>query len=86
MGVVIEFKPVYSIDAFSYKRYKEYLQSSEWKEKRLKVIERARGCCEECGADVGSHGEVHHEDYESLYKEAIDDLTYLCADCHEATR
>jgi len=85
MGVIIEFKPKRIIfDSLLDKRYKEYLQSSEWKEKRRLVIQRAEGCCEDCGKYVGNRGEVHHNDYDKLFEESVEDLRYKCADCHEA--
>jgi len=83
MGVVIEFKPRRVVfDSLMDRNYQKYLASPEWKEIRRELIERAEGCCEECGCYVGNHGEAHHTSYENLFQEDVDELRYLCAYCH----
>ena len=59
--------------------YHAYLLSPEWREKRKQVWRRARGCCEQCGAEGR---DVHHENYDRLGDENLDDLELLCGLCH----
>ncbi len=61
--------------------YDEYLQSPEWREKRLQVLERDGHTCQVCcisGRDV----EVHHLTYRSLGDEPLEDLITVCKACH----
>ncbi len=62
--------------------YHAYLQSDEWKELRREKILSVNFCCEECGTYVGFRGHVHHHTYENIFEEGLDDLTYMCEDCH----
>lgn len=65
-----------------YKDYKEYLQSKEWKTKRLKVLERANYICEICKTKKAY--QVHHKTYKRIYKEKLSDLIATCGICHQA--
>jgi len=83
MSKIVVFKRQKVIfDPLMEENYHAYLKSEEWKEKRRAVIQRAEGCCENCGSYIGNRGEVHHNTYERLFEEESDDLTYVCADCH----
>lgn len=62
--------------------YSDYLNSPEWKAKRKKVIERARGICEGCG--INATEEVHHLTYARAGREMLFDLVALCVECHHA--
>jgi hypothetical protein len=62
-------------------KYKLYLCSREWNEKVVKVIKRSKNLCERCKKNQGS--QTHHLTYIRLYKERLDDLAYLCSDCHQ---
>ncbi len=62
--------------------YREYINSDEWKALRKELIIRAEGCCELCGEYVGQRGEAHHDDYDNLFNETLEDLTYCCEECH----
>ena len=70
-------------DPLMSERYFEYLKSPEWRELRGEVIRRAEFRCEQCGLELGWRGEVHHKSYENLFREVLDDLEYLCPDCHQ---
>lgn len=60
--------------------YREkYLQSSYWKEKRKKVLERDRNLCI-CGERATY---VHHKTYDNLGQEPLSDLVALCKNCHD---
>lgn len=61
--------------------YLRYLQSPEWQEKRLQVLQRDKYRCVDCGAR--KRLEVHHTSYKRVFKEDLDDLITLCRACHE---
>lgn len=62
--------------------YSAYLKSPEWREKRMRVLDRASGICEGCG--VSAANEVHHLTYDRAGKEMLFDLVALCAECHHS--
>lgn len=73
-------------------KYYEYLQSKKWKKIRLKAAKRAHFICECCEKKCTDKKtlkgfQVHHMTYEHLYDELhhMDDLVFLCKDCHEKT-
>jgi len=61
--------------------YQRYLQSPEWQDKRLQVLQRDKYRCVDCGAR--KRLEVHHTSYARIFKEDLDDLITLCRACHE---
>lgn len=61
--------------------YYDYLQSPEWKARRLREIARAGGRCELCNSQGPFH--VHHRTYKRLGDEAPGDLVVLCPPCHQ---
>jgi len=61
--------------------YRRYLESDEWRAVRSGALERARHRCARCGSTDDLH--VHHVSYTRLGYERPDDLTVLCAACHE---
>jgi len=61
--------------------YKEYLQSEEWANKRIIVIEREWWRCKCCNSRKNLN--VHHRTYETIHTDQeINDLTLLCWKCH----
>lgn len=81
--VVVEFKKRQVIfDPLMSSRYKDYLESPEWKALRAEKIASVGGNCEICGEHIGNRGECHHNTYERLYREDLNDLTYCCPDEH----
>lgn len=73
-------------------KYYDYLQSKKWQKIRFKVAKRAKfkcECCEKkCTDKKTLKGfQVHHMTYENLYdeKKHMEDLVFLCKDCHEKT-
>jgi hypothetical protein len=63
-------------------RYREYLQTPEWRRTRAAALQRAGHCC---SLDV-THTEgleVHHRTYARLGNELATDLTVLCRPCHQ---
>ena len=61
-------------------KYHEYIESAEWRRKRLAAIRKAKGCCATCGATEDL--QVHHLHYKSLGREKLRDLQVLCVSCH----
>jgi hypothetical protein len=63
-------------------QYREYLQTSEWRERADAVKARFGGRCALCNGTDWL--EAHHRTYERVFHELPEDLTALCADCHRA--
>ncbi len=62
------------------KEYDKYLAGPVWKEKRERVLIRAKRVCEGCG--IAAAEEVHHLNYKRIFNEMLFDLVAVCADCH----
>jgi hypothetical protein len=60
-------------------KYQCYLASREWALLKQAVKARSGGRCERCGAP-GT--QVHHQTYERLYAERLEDLLHVCGPCH----
>lgn len=61
--------------------YTEYLQTPEWDVTRKKALKAAGYRCTLCNAGGELH--VHHRTYERRGVELLQDLTVLCAKCHQ---
>lgn len=63
--------------------YAQYLQTPYWKCVRAMAMERDGGRCRMCNS--AGPIQVHHRTYEhrGSEHEHLDDLTTLCADCHQ---
>lgn len=61
-------------------KYREYLKSPIWREKRAKVLRRCKHLCEGCRTNAAM--EVHHLTYKHIYDEMLFELVGLCEDCH----
>lgn len=62
------------------KQYKEYLQSSLWKNIREKALFRDNGWCQGCLENRAT--QVHHLSYDHVGFEFLHELISLCEDCH----
>lgn len=60
--------------------YSAYLNTPEWKERRLHKLKRAGFRCELCHCDGKLN--VHHKTYERRGDESDTDLIVLCSNCH----
>lgn len=61
--------------------YKDYLQTKHWQNKRSQFKKEFNYECVMCGSTKnGLH--IHHMTYQNIGKEKLDDLCYLCSDCH----
>jgi hypothetical protein len=65
----------------TYKSYKEYLQSCEWKEKREIVLIRDKYLCQSCMLAKATI--VHHKNYDNIFNEPLFDLISVCDKCHK---
>lgn len=63
------------------RRYEEYLDTPEWKEKRRLVLLRAQGVCEGCR--IAEATEVHHLTYSHAGEEFLFQLVAICGPCHK---
>lgn len=64
--------------------YRAYLLSDKWQSKARKVRERADFKCEKCGQNTNGL-DVHHQTYDHVFHERLDELMCLCRECHELT-
>ena len=67
--------------ALGFNSYKEFLNSTLWKEKRQWIIEQAKFKCERCGCFENL--QVHHLNYINVGNEGKEDVIVLCKDCHK---
>ena len=64
--------------------YSEYLSTAHWKELReRKLASKTSYRCYACGKRSGL--ELHHKTYKRIGKEWLNDVIWLCRDCHEST-
>lgn len=61
-------------------KYRNYLRSRKWKEKRDAVFQRENGICQGCREEAIEH--VHHLTYSHIYDEPLFHLVGLCECCH----
>jgi len=59
-----------------------YLNSAEWKDKRIRVLNRDKYICQGCLSNKAT--QVHHLTYERIYKEPLFDLISVCENCHKS--
>ena len=62
--------------------YKKYINSPQWKHKRLLRLKVDRFKCRTCGETENL--ECHHVTYDRLGNEDLEDLITLCKACHKA--
>jgi len=62
-------------------KYKEYLQSGEWKHIKSIKLKKANFTCEGCN-EKNRVMEVHHLTYERIGMELLTDLAVYCTECH----
>ena len=63
-------------------RYRSYIRSPAWFERRRKHLVKHGGQCKACGATEKIH--LHHKTYDRLGAERDGDLVALCETCHKA--
>lgn len=65
-----------------YTSYQDYLASSDWKQRRARILKRDNYQCKMCG--TGMNLSVHHIRYPKEFgKEPDDDLITVCDSCHK---
>lgn len=62
-------------------RYREYLLSVDWQQRRKRWLEFWESSC--CVCNSTSHVDVHHRTYERLGHESLNDCVVLCRQCHD---
>lgn len=62
-------------------KYHAYLQSPEWRAKRLKVLQRDNFICQGCLTEPAT--QVHHTTYEHIFDEQLFELVSICDCCHK---
>lgn len=67
--------------ALGYVSYAAYLASAHWAALRVCALERDCGRCRGCGTRANLT--VHHETYDRLGAELLEDLATLCGRCHQ---
>lgn len=63
--------------------YKDQLLTTEWKNKRLQILQRDNFCCQNCGSE--KHLQVHHKKYNKAkmaWQYPNTNLITLCENCH----
>lgn len=62
--------------------YKEYLKTKHWQNIKNKMYKsKYKYECYCCGAKRGL--QLHHKSYKRVGNEKLNDLIYLCGNCHE---
>lgn len=67
---------------FSKVEYEEYLKSPQWQTIRRKKAKEQNNLCEICHKKVLKGYHIHHKTYIRFKKERLNDLMFLCEDCH----
>jgi hypothetical protein len=62
-------------------KYRAYLRTAAWRQKREAALERADRRCQICNS--AQRLDAHHRTYERIYNEQPNDLTVLCRKCHD---
>ena len=60
--------------------YITYLNSTAWKERRLRRLALSANRCEACACNANLR--VHHLTYANIFREPMNDLMTLCETCH----
>ena len=80
---------VRKISADSYREWKAFYHTGQWKRKRRQILARDRNACQRC-RQQGKYARavtVHHKRHLKAVPELAltdDNLVSLCAECHEA--
>lgn len=61
--------------------YKDYLQTKHWLMKKAEFMKNVKRECVMCQGDKYIH--VHHMTYKNVGNEKLDELVYLCWNCHK---
>ena len=65
------------------KKYRDYINSKERKEKRIKFFRKFRNKCQCCKQEfLDKNLNLHHHTYDRLWKELDSDLVVVCIQCH----
>lgn len=65
------------------KNYNDYLRTRHWRKIRIKTAEKNNYHCELCEKEVKVGFHIHHKTYRNLGNENLEDLMFLCENCHQ---
>lgn len=63
-----------------FRSYKDYINSPEWKDLKVKIGNLRGYKCEICSNTQNL--QLHHKTYANLYDEPLEDLQLVCGGCH----
>ena len=63
---------------------KKFMQTSEWKQIRKRILERDKYICQYCGIQRKDHMQVNHIDGDPK-NHTNDNLEVICSSCHKIT-
>lgn len=75
-------KPIKCSNGTVFTSYDNYLESSHWRNIRLRVAKRENYVCQICGVKTKNLFHVHHLNYSRVGNEHSKDLAFLCVPCH----
>ena len=61
--------------------YNAYMQTPEWKQRRVQVLKRDRYTCQACLNATAT--DAHHKTYDHFRQEPLFDLVAVCRPCHK---
>ena len=61
-------------------KYKDYLKTEHWKNFRKNIYAKRKNC-QNCGTSKKTLN-LHHKNYNNLWKETNTDVIILCQECH----
>lgn len=64
------------------KEYYDYLNSPKWNFKRRQIAEKCNYRCQLCNKKMLKGFHIHHLTYENFGNEKLEDLMFLCPECH----
>lgn len=67
------------------REYTKYGLSMRWQQLKFKILKRDNFKCTECGTapELKNSLVAHHQTYERLENENLEDLITLCKECHK---
>lgn len=65
-------------------KYEKHLKTDKWENTRQLKAKEQNFICERCGVEVLKGFHIHHKTYKHLGNERLDELMFLCEDCHKS--
>lgn len=64
-------------------KYEKHLKTEKWANTRQLKAKEQNFTCEMCGVEVLKGFHIHHKTYKHLGNEKLEDLMFLCENCHK---